>query len=78
MSTITTITTIRGVQYAVKRPLHAWDMNYHFMPVNGHSDYLVDLQDVIDYYKLEDGATVDNAINYVKEFGKNAFWKVNK
>jgi hypothetical protein len=70
-----TTAIINHKRYSVYTPRHDWDMNYHFIDKDG-IDYLVDLQDVIDW-KYEDtddndlpddyGATIEDAIHMAKE-----------
>lgn len=67
--------TINGVEYDVSQPLNTQDMNYHFMH-NG-VDYLVDIQDVIEGFELENGASIDDAIQYAQELhedGVQWYW----
>ena len=69
----------------VKKPINEWDTNFHFITKFG--DFLVDLQDVIDwkYMHAEDGQFIDganthDAIQYALELSRDDiqwYWTVN-
>lgn len=72
---------VDGQRYSVTMPLNNWDTNFHFIGDGdgGDADYLVDLQDVIDHFELENGANLDNAIAFAKELASNGvqwYWMV--
>ena len=70
---------VDGIRYSVTRPLNNWDMNFHFIDDSG-ADYLVDLQDVIDWKNRGNGANLDDAIAYandmVRNLGTEFYWMV--
>lgn len=75
--------TVDGYDYSVTMPLNSWDMNFHFIDDSG-ADYLVDLQDVIDWKhekgRKGNGANLDDAIAYaqdmVRNLGTQFYWMV--
>lgn len=80
-----TSATINGTAYRVYMPSNSWDMNFHFINHDG-ADYLVDLQDVIDWKYTDEeeqpgktyGASLADAVAYAAELadaGEQWYWK---
>lgn len=73
--TFQVFTCIDGKRYSVTMPLNTWDTNFHFID-DDNNDYLVDLQDVIDYKNSGNGAGLKDAIAYANELNDEGidFW----